>query len=336
MTFEQIQQALKKKDFKPVYFLHGTEAFFIDQLTDFIENSVLSEAERAFNLSVFYGKEVDHKAVIDAARRYPMGAERQVVILKEAQEMRSLSQLESYVVQPLPTTLLLICHKHKRFDMRSKLAKALKKHAVVFEAKPLYENQIPGWIESWLRQRGMPVEPAAASLIAEYLGSDLGKVDNELRKLALNLPKGTRITQAHIETHIGISKDYNVFELQRALAGREIGKANRIVQYFAANARKHPMPMVTATLGNYFSKVYLLHSLKRKPEKEQISTLGLRSGYFLKEYKLAARNYPLPKVEAAIALLREYDLKSKGVGYIHTGKADGELLREMVYRLLHL
>ena len=335
MTFDQLLAQLRKKDYQALYLLHGTEPFFIDEITRYVEEKVLTDAEKAFNQTVFYGKEVDHKAILDAARRYPMGAERQVVILKEAQEMRNLGELITYVEKPLETTLFLISHKHKRLAMNTKLGKALNKHAVVFESRPLFDNQVAGWIEAWLKRRKFGIQPAAAELIAEYLGTDLGKVSNELEKLCLNLPAGATIGEADIETHIGISKDYNVFELQRALARRDIGRANRIVRYFSANARKHPMPMVLATLHGFFSKVYMLHFLQKASEKEQLDALKLRSAYFLREYRQAARNYSRSQLEATMALLLEYDLKSKGLGYNATGKPDGELLQEMVFRLMH-
>ncbi len=335
MTFEQILQELKQQKYRPVYFLHGTEPYFIDVISDYIEEQVLSEAERAFNQTVLYGKEVDHLAVIDTARRYPMGAARQVLILKEAQEMRNLKDLQGYIEKPLETTILVIAHKHKRFNFNSGFGKALKKHALVFESKPLYDNQVPDWIAGYLKGKQLHISPAAAALIAEYLGADLSKVANELDKLAINLPAGTGINEQHIEEHVGISKDYNVFELQRALAERDLLKANRIVQYFSANPKKHSIVMVIGALYNYFSKVYMLHFLKNTPEKELLDALKLRSAFFLREYRLAARNFPRSKTEQVIGLLKEYDLKSKGVGYNSTGKPDGELLKEMVWRILH-
>ncbi len=334
MTFDQIIKDLRSKNYQPVYFLHGTESYFIDAVSSFIEEKVLTEAERAFNQTVLYGKEVDHLAVVDAARRYPMGAERQVVILKEAQEMRSLKELQTYVENPLTSTLLVICHKHKKFNLNSGFGKALKKY-VVFESKRLYDNQIPDWIQGYLKGKKLQINPAASNLISEYLGTDLAKVANELDKLAINLPENTEITETHIEQQIGISKDYNIFELQRALSRRDVLKANRIVHYFSANSKKNPLPVVIGSLYNFFSKVYMLHFLKKLPEKELVSALGLRSAFFLREYHQAARVFPLSKTERIIGLLREYDLKSKGVDFNATGKPEGELLKEMVWRIIH-
>lgn len=335
MTYNQLLQELQQKKYRPVYFLHGKEPYFIDAITEYVEKKVLTEAERAFNQTVVYGKEVDHMALIDTARRYPMGAERQVLILKEAQEMRTLKELQHYVEKPLDTTLFLIAYKHKRFNFNSKFGKALKKHAVVFESKPIYDNQAPDWIQSYLKGKKLSISPGAGALIAEYLGADLSKVVNELDKLAINLEPGARVDERHIEENIGISKDYNVFELQRALAARDVSKANRIINYFIANPKKNPMVMIIGALYNYFSKVHMLHFLKNTPERELLSTLGLRSGFFLREYRLAARHFPKRKTEQIIGLLKEYDLKSKGVGYNSSGKPEGELLKEMVYRILH-
>lgn len=335
MTYLDMLKGLRAGDYHPVYFLHGDEAFFIDSITDYVEYQVLSESERSFNQTVLYGKETDHLTVIDAARRYPMMAERQVVILKEAQEMRSLKELVTYVEKPSPTTLLVIAHKHKKFNLNTKLGKALKKNAAVLEAKKLYDNQVPDWIVQYLKERKLKIRTDAAHLLGEYLGTNLANIANELNKLAINLPPGTEVNTQHIEDNIGISKDYNVFELQKALGQGNVTQANRIVQYFAANPKKNPMPVVLASLYNYFSKVYMLHFLRRTPEKELLSTIGLRSPYFLREYRATQRNYPLPRVQQVLAILREYDLKSKGVGYQSTGKPDGELLREMVWRILH-
>ncbi|MCB0556863.1 MAG: DNA polymerase III subunit delta [Phaeodactylibacter sp.] len=335
MELNQILKELKAGQYHPIYFLHGEEPYFIDVVSDYIEDKVLGEAEKAFNQTIFYGKEVDHLAVLDTARRYPMMAQRQVVLIKEAQEMRSLADLLGYVEKPMETTLLVICHKHKKFNFNSKFGKALKQQAVVFESKSLYDNQVPDWIHAYLKGKKLAITPKAAELIAEYLGSALAKVANELDKLAINLPAGTEVTEKHVEAHIGISKDYNIFELQKALSQRDILQANRIVNYFADNPKKNPLPVLIGSLYSYFSKVYQFHFAKNLPEKELLTTLQLRSNFFLREYRTAARNFPPAKAEQAITLLKEYDLKSKGVGYNSTGKPEGELMKELVWRLLH-
>lgn len=335
MAFDTILKQLKSKDYQQVYFLHGKESYYIDAITSQVENGILNESEKAFNFTVFYGKDVNHQAIIDTARRYPMMASHQVVILKEAQEMRTLSNLQSYIEHPTSTTIVLICYKHKKFNFNSKFGKALKKQAVIFESKPLYDNQVPDWISAYLKKKKLSIQPRAADLIAEYLGTDLSKVANELDKLAINVAAETEITEKEIEANIGISKDYNVFELQRAIGQRDMVKTNRILQYFAANPKKMPLPVLIGSLYTYFSKVYLYHAAKNLPEREILTTLQLRSNFFLKEYRAAARQFPPAKAEQAITLLKEYDLKSKGVGYNNTGKPDGSLAKEMVWRILH-
>ena len=336
MSYQKILTDVKKKQFAPVYFLHGEESYFIDLIADTIEEHALAEHERAFNQTILYGKDTDHLQVVDAARRFPMMAERQLVVIKEAKEMKSLKDLQTYVEKPSPTTVLVICHKHKKYNFNSKFGKALKAQAVVFEAKPLYDNQVPDWIADYLRSKQLKAGPAAAELLAEYLGAELSKVVNELDKLALNVPADSEVTQQLIEQHIGISKDYNVFEFQKALGVRDVLKANRMVQYFIANPSKNPIQVIIGSLYNYFSKIYLFHSVARAPEPEILSTMGLHSSFFLREYRGAARHYSLSKAQEVIHILREFDLKSKGVGYNSTGKPEGELLKEMAWRILHV
>jgi DNA polymerase-3 subunit delta len=333
--FSRILNDLKRKEYKPVYFLHGVESYFIDAVSDAIENDILSEMEKAFNLTVVYGKEVDFKAVIDSARRYPMGAERQVVILKEAQGMKDIAELQSYIEKPSPTTIMAICYRHKKLDMRTAFGKAVKKHAEVLEAKPIYDNQVPDWIESYLRGKKVIIRPGEAALVAEYLGSDLSKVANELDKLALNLEKGSTVSADDVERYIGISREYNTFELQKAIGFRDAQKAMRIVRNFAANPKKHPLVVTIGTLYNYFSKVYLLHEVAQQPEKEILRALKLSSGFFLKEYRQTMRNYPIGHLEKTFSILAEYDRKSKGINVNGTNVPDSELLREMVWKILH-
>ena len=333
MTHTDILKALKSKDYKPIYVLHGEESYFIDLIADYIEQTMLEEHEKAFNQLIVYGKEADSKSLIDSASRYPMMAPRQLLMLKEAQEMKTLSDLKLYVDKPVPTTVLVICHKYKKLDMRTAFAKALKKNAVIFESKRLYDNQVPAWIGDYLKQKKFGISPEATRLVAEYLGTNLSKIANELDKLAINLPQGSKISEQNIQDQIGISKDYNVFELQNALGQRNVLKANRIVNYFISNPKKNPFVVVIGTLYNFFSKVYMMHFLKTSPDREVASTLKLRSDYFLKDYKLASRNYKPQKTKEVIAILREYDLRSKGVNNDST--PSGELLKEMVWRILN-
>jgi DNA polymerase-3 subunit delta len=336
LDFQPLLKELKSGTYQPIYFLHGKESYFIDAISSYIEQHALSESERAFNQTIVYGKEADHKAVVDAARRYPMMAPRQVVILKEAQEMRGIADLLTYVEKPTDSTVLVICYKHKKFNkFNTKFGKALKKQAVVMESKPLYDNQVPAWISTYLKGKKMTITPKAAELIAENLGTDLSKIANELEKLGLNLPAGAQVDDAAVEKHIGISKDYNIFELQKAIGLRDPAKAMRIVSYFAANPKKGALVPIISSLYNYFSKIYLFHAAKNLPEPELLSTLQLRSKFFLKEYRATARNYPKPKTEQVIGLLKTYDLKSKGVGYRGTGKPESELTKELVWRIMH-
>lgn len=335
MTSKDIQGDLKKKTFAPIYFLHGDETYYIDEITNFIEHNVLSEDQKAFNQTILYGKEGSHLQVLDAARRFPIMAEKQVIVIKEAQEMKDLVKLEKYIEQPMPTTILVIVYKHKKFDKRTKFAKTLNKskNAVVFESKSLYDNQIADWTSQYLKEKGYPLAPDASELIAEYLGTSLSKISNELSKLMINLPKGTTVTAEHIRENIGISKDYNVFELQNAIGGRHIEKANRILNYFKANPKSGPTVMVISSLFGFFSKLYIYHSVKNLNDKEIATSLGLRSSFFLKDYRLAARHFSKGKTEQVIDLLHEYDMKSKGVNRDST--TESELLRELVYRILH-
>ena len=335
MDFNQIITELKNKKYQPIYFLDGTEPYFIDKISDYIENNVLTEGEKSFNQSVLYGKDIDFKTVVDIARRYPMMSQYQVVIIKEAQDMKDLKDLESYVEKPLSSTILVICHKHKKFNGATKFGKSLKKNAVCFSSSKLYDNQIPDWIRSYLTTKKLKITPSASNLIAEYLGTDLSKVANELDKLTINLPPGTEVTPKDVEEQIGISREYNIFELQKALGQRDVQKSSRIVNNFIANPKKNPLVMVVGTLFNYFSKIYLLHFVKNASEQEIMNTVGVRSSYVLKEYRAALRHYNYAKTVEVIRVLKEFDLKSKGVDYNNTGKPEGELLKEMIWKILH-
>ncbi len=337
MTAEEILRAVRAKQFHPIYFLHGEEPFFIDQIERAIEAEALPEAEKGFNQTILYGKDVDHLTLLDYLRRYPMMSERQVVILREAQEMKSLGELASYVENPMPTTLFVVCHKHKKVDLRTKFGKALQgKNSVLFESKKLYDNQVAEWIAGYCKTRKRSIEPQAAALLAEYLGADLAKVANELDKLSLNLPAGTAITPAHVQEYVGISKEYNVFELQKAFATRDLPKVTRIREHFSANIRKNPLIVTISSLFAYFSKVYMLHSLKGSSDAELVKALDLRSDWFLKEYKVAANNYSPVQTVRIISLLKEYDLRSKGVDTDTTNTGDEELMKELFWKILHM
>jgi len=332
MTYQEIMKDLKAGQYKPVYFLQGEEPYYIDKISDYIEQNVLTDAEKGFNQSVLYGKEVDSIAVMEITKRYPMGSQMSVVILKEAQQMRDLDGLESYINQPLESTILVICHKYKNLDKRKTFYKSIAKKSVVFTSARLYENKVPEWINGWISAKGFSIHPKAAILLTDYLGVDLSKISNELEKLLINLEPGTMIEVDHIESNIGISKDYNVFELQSALGRKDVIKANRIVNYFIANPGPNPMVMVLGTLYAFFSKLYMLHYSKGTPDNQLTSLLGVHP-FFLKEYKAAGTKFGVEEIEKIIGMLNEYDLKAKGVG--NTGIKDGELMKELVYQILH-
>ena len=338
MDFAPLLKAVKAKEFAPLYLLHGDEPWFIDQIEAAIEANALQEHERAFNQTILYGKDTDHLQVIDAARRFPMMAERQLVLLREAQDMRSLKELATYAANPSPTTVLVISHKHKKLNGNLTLTKQLKAHGVVFEAKALYENKIPGWISNYLKGKKYSIEPDAGNLLAEFLGTSLGKISNELDKLTINLAPGTRITAQIVEDQVGVSKDYNVFELQKAIGHRDPVRATRIVNYFRANPKAGPLPLVLGSLFNYFSTVFRLKELQRKRlgRQEIMRELKLRFDFFLQDYETTARNFSDHGITQVFALLREYDLKSKGVGSNLAGRGENELLKELVWRLMHL
>lgn len=336
MTYEEILRDINAKRFAPVYFLHGEEAFFIDQIADAIEANALPEAERGFNQTILYGKDVDHLTLLDYLRRYPMMSERQVVILREAQEMKSLTELSAYLENPMPSTLFVACHKNKKVDARTKFGKALgSKNVILFESKKLYDNQIADWISAYCKSKKRSIDAPAAALMAEYLGADLSRISNELDKLAINLPPGSAITENSVQENIGISKEYNVFELQKAIATRDIAKVSRIREHFASNIRKNPLIVTISSLFAYFSKVYMLHGLKGQPDAEILKALELRSDWFLKEYKIAANNYNYAQTIKAISLLNKYDLRAKGVDNDNTSTGEAELMKELFWKLMH-
>ncbi|PKA84557.1 DNA polymerase III delta subunit [Ulvibacter sp. MAR_2010_11] len=326
---KSIISGIKAGDLKPIYFLMGEEAYYIDGISKFIEDTVLTEEEKGFNQMVLYGRDVTVDEIISSAKRYPMMAEKQVVIVKEAQDLsRTIESLVSYVENPQPTTVLVICYKYKTLDKRKKLAKLIDKAGVLFEGKKLYENQVPDWIRRVLVGKGYTITPKAAQMLVEFLGNDLGKVNNELEKLQLILRPGEQITPQLIEENIGISKDFNNFELQNAIGSKDIKKAFTIIQYFSQNPKNHPMVMTVAILYTFFSKLLKYHALSNKSEAPKV--LGV-SPYFIKDYQEAARNYPMKKVSSVISSIREIDMKSKGVGAANLSQ--GDLLKELLVKI---
>jgi len=341
--FNQILSDLKKKVYKPVYFLMGDEPYFIDMISDYIENNVLDETEKEFNQSVLYGRDVSINDILSAAKRFPMMSEKQVIIVKEAQDTKDLVGKDkddakakhpfiAYIENPQPSTVLVICYKYKSIDKRTSIAKVIDKNAVLFESKKLYDNQVADWIFNYLKSKDYTINQRAAGLLAEYLGTSLSKITNELDKLMINLPPKSEITAEHIQANIGISKDYNVFELQTAIGKKEVLKANRIINYFASNEKDNPFVVTISSLYSYFTKLLVYHFLQDKSKTSVASALGVNP-FFVADYERAAKNFAPGKLKSIFGYLRDYDVKSKGVD---KGSAtDGELLKEMVFKILH-
>ncbi len=311
----------------------GDEPYYIDNISKYIEANVLTEEEKGFNQMVLYGRDVSIEDVVGHAKRYPMMSEYQVVIVKEAQDLsRHIEKLVDYAENPQPTTILVFNYKYKTIDKRKKLYKALKKSGVIFEGKKLYDNQVGDWIRRVLSGQNYTIAPKAAQMLAEFLGTDLSKISNELEKLKIILPEGTQITPEHIEQNIGISKDYNNFELQKAIGARDFVKVNQIIKYFGENPKDNPMVVTVSLLYSFFSKLLHLHGLQDKSPRSVTAALKINP-YFANEYIAAARNYPMKKVSAIIATLREFDVKSKGVGSNAVSQSD--LLKEMMVKIMN-
>jgi DNA polymerase-3 subunit delta len=339
-TANDIIKDLKNRKFKPLYLLHGEEPYYIDLISNYIEDEVLSDAEKGFNQTVFYGKDTDIMTAINAAKRYPMMSDYQVVLVKEAQDMKwgrddddkkGINPVLSYLENPLASTILVFCYKYGKFDKRKKTYKAIDKKGLVFESAALYDNKIPGWIESYVTERKYKISPQAAAMLSEYLGNDLSKIANELDKLVLNIAAGQEITLQLIQNNIGISKEYNVFELQSALTRKDVFKVNQIINYFEANPKANPIVLMLGNLNNFFSKVLAYHYVKDKTPQNLARELGVNP-YFLKDYDQAARAYNLAKTFQVISYLREYDLKSKGV---ESNTGHGGLMKELMFKILH-
>tara|TARA_R110002049_G_scaffold30211_3_gene102738 strand:- start:6265 stop:7266 length:1002 start_codon:yes stop_codon:yes gene_type:complete len=323
---------IKSGNIKPIYFLMGDEPYYIDKISDYIEDNILDEAEKGFNQQVMYGRDATIEDIVSAAKRYPMMAERQVLIVKEAQDLsRNIEKLVSYAENPQPTTVLVLNYKYKKLDKRKKLHKAIAKTGFIFESKKLYENQVSDWIRRVLNGKSYKIEPKASLMLVEFLGTDLSKISNELDKLMLVLPKDTIINDKHIEENIGISKDFNNFELRKAVGEKNIVKANRIINYFAENPKNNPLVMTISLLNGYFTQLLMFHGLKDKSKSSVAKNLGVNP-YFVDEYFLASRNYPMRKVAQVIAFLRDADVKSKGVG---ANQSNEDILKELLFKILH-
>ena len=331
MTVEKILTDWRQKRFKPVYWFEGEEDYYIDELVNYAEHNILSEAEASFNLSVFYGKDAVWAEVINACRKYPMFGERQVVLLKEAQQMREIDKLESYIENPLSSTIFVVSYKEKKIDGRSRMAKLLKEKAELFSAKKMYDNQLPEWTSQLVKSKGYAISPKALMLLVDHIGNDLSRINNEVEKIMINLNNRDTITEDDIERYVGVSKEYNVFELQDALVKKDMAKAIRIVQFFEANPKAAPIQMILPALYNFFSKVYMLFGQTSKDEKTIAANIGVNS-FFVKDYMAAAKMYKYEGVESALILLHEYNLKSVGVNSINV--EDASLLKEMIAKMI--
>ena len=332
MTFEQILANLTNKIYHPVYFLCGEEPYYIDVISDFIEQNVLSEAEKEFNQHILYGRDTNAEMIISYVKRFPMMANYQVVIIKEAQDLDKIENLASYFEKPLKSTILVFCYKYKKIDKRKSFSKVIDKSGVLFESKKLYDSQIPAWITDYLKNKKFSILPKAAVLMAEYLGNDLSKIVNELNKIIINVPANSQISLEHIEENIGISKDFNIFELQNAVGKKDILKATRIIKYFSQNTKLHSLVLTLNILHTFFSKLLIYHQLQDKSQKNVSTALSIQP-FFVNDYKIGANNFSSSKIIEIFSILREYDLKFKGIE--NPSITEDELNKELIYKILH-
>ena len=334
MSAEKIISDWKQKKFKPVYWLEGEEPFFIDEVVDYAEHHLLSETEAAFNLTVFYGKDSEWPDVVNACMRYPMFSDRQVVLLKEGQQMKDIEKLENYVHRPLSSTVFVVSYKDKKVDARTKLAKFLKQNGEILTTKKIYDNQLPEWTSQMVESKGLTINHNALLLLVDHIGNDLSRLKNEVDKLSINLAGKKNITEADIEKYIGISKDYNVFELQDAISEKNLPKAIRIIQYFQANPKAGPLQLILPTLYNYFSKIYMAASTPDVSEKF-LRPLFYNNPFAVKQAIVAINNYGFSGAEKIILLLHEYNLKGIGINNAYSGSAgDGEILKELAVKII--
>ena len=332
MNYKEIISSISNKDLNPVYFLMGDEPYYIDKLSDEFSKNLLTAEEQEFNQVILYGKDITTEQIISEAKQFPFGSEKRVVIVKEGQHLKNIEVLDSYLDNPQPSTVVVISYKGKSVDKRKKFGKNLAKKCIVFESKKLYDNKIPAWILAYVKEKGFSIDNSATAVLAEYLGADLSKITNELDKLMLVVKKEEQITTKLIEYHIGISKDYNVFELQNALGQKNVVKANRIINHFAENTKNHHIVPVMSALFSYFQKIMVYHFLEDKSPKSAASALKVNP-FFVSQYQTAAKNYNKRQLFYIFEHLKEYDLKSKGVNNKSTNQ--NGLLKELIFKILH-
>lgn len=331
MSVDKILADWKKKQYKPVYWLEGEEDYYIDKVMQVAEHQLLSEAEAGFNLTIFYGREANWADVVNACMKYPMFSDKQVVLIKEAQQMKDLDKLEHYISHPLSSTILVVGHKEKKVDGRSKLAKLLKDKTELVQTKKMYENQLPAWAEKLVQSKGFTIQQKACLLLVDHIGNDLSRIENEIDKLLINLGTRTNITEDDIEKFIGVSKEFNVFELQEAIARKDLSKAIRIVQYFESNPKAGPIQMILPALYNYFSKVFMIFGVHSSDEKQIASTIGT-SPFFVKDYIQCSQRYGYDGIERILLLLHQYNLRSIGIN--DSGTSDSGLLKELLVKII--
>ena len=333
-TYETIMSELKSGTFRPVYYLMGEEGYFTDRITDYIMENALNEVERDFNLTVYYGLASDIDTIVTAAKRFPMMAERQVIVVKEAQMLKNIDSLLYYLQAPQPTTVLVFAHKNGAIDKRKKVATELERAGVVLDSKKMRDDQLPAFINSYLREKGLSADNKSVLMMRESVGADLSRLAGEIDKLAIALPQGSvNITPELVEEHIGISKEYNNFELQNALVNKDILKANKIIQYFARNPKKNPIQMTLALLFSFFSNVMMCYYAPDKSERGVAEFLGLKSAWGVGDYIKAMKNYRAVHVMEILHLIRLADAQSKGAEGPQV--PDGEIMRELLYKILH-
>ncbi|HEU4469482.1 MAG TPA: DNA polymerase III subunit delta [Flavisolibacter sp.] len=331
MTLEKLLSDLKKAAYKPVYWLEGDEEFFIDQVIEYAEQQILPAAEKEFNLTICYGRDTAWTDLLNTCRKYPMFAERQVVILKEAQSMKDIEKMEAYIDRPLSSTLLFVAYKNKKVDGRTKLAKLLKEKAVMLTTKKLYDSDLPDWVSGLVKSKGYSIGNKALYLLIDHIGNDLSRLNNEVDKLVLNLSGRKSITEDDIEQFVGVSKEFNVFELQQAIAHRDLYKAVRIIQYFEANPKAGPLPLIFPSLYNFFSKVQMIYGVPARDERSVATAIGVNA-FFVKDYLQTASKFSSQEVERLLLLLHHYNLK--GIGVNNAGSSDAMLLKEMVVKMI--
>lgn len=331
MTVEKVLSELQQKKYRPVYWLEGEESFFIDQIIHFAEHKILNESEASFNLSIFYGKDSQWADILNACKRYPMFGDKQVVIVKEAQQLKEIDKFENYIQSPLKSTILFFAYKDKKVDARTKLAKILKANSVLVSTKKLYDNELPAWTENMVKSHGLAINHKALQILVEHVGNDLSRLYNEVEKLKINLKNTNKISEDDIEQYIGISKEFNIFELQAALSKKDMAKCLKICQYFASNTKAAPIQLVLPTLYSYFSKVYCIFSL---PDQ---SINGVKSLFFNRTDTTdgalqAVKLYGYNGIEKILILLHEYNLKNIGIN--SANMQDGELLKELIIKIM--